>query len=295
MTPGAFSASLLLHMLLVAVLLVSIRGQRRPEEYVPPATVAMVFENGGAARTAAPKAARRGPPETPQAPARLAPPLPTPPRAPLVRPEPPAPLRPKPLPPAPAPPAPSVEPQQYSVRLPSPSEAQALLLRPPPVPTAPPRPAQPPAPRPAPPLPHYVMMNNMSFGRRPPAEPPPASRGLNLSLNQSQVQDAFAHEITVEGKIGADWLAELTQWVDERKYYPEPAIQFGQQGSVLIRMVIDRDGAVQKVTLLDSSGSPFLDSAWLGLFRGAHVPPFPPGTKANQITIQATMHYILIN
>lgn len=188
----------------------------------------------------------------------------------------------------------------FAVHLPAAGELQALLLPPPPLPRATPPPVPLPAPahrptaRPAP-LAHTILMPSMSFGSAPRAAPATPGRGLNLALSQSVIRNAFAPDFAVEGHIGPDWLAELTRWVNQRKYYPDSAIQMGQQGAVEIALVIDRTGKVESARLLQSSGSPFLDSAWLGMFQGAVVPPFPPGTKADRITIRATMHYILVD
>jgi protein TonB len=279
----------------------------------------MIFEHGGSPHAATPRARLHGPPERPHpAPhplARVSPPpvkRPAPAHLALARPVP-SPVRPAPSVTRRPPPQPPSE-QQYSVRLEPNAEMQALLRPPPlpaprpfvplPVPPAPPR-HVPPAPSP-PVAPHYLVMNNMSYGAPAPgapagasagASPPPSAQrgGLNLALNEPVMRNAFGNQFTIHGEIGPDWRAELTQWVNERKYYPEQAIEMDQQGAVMIHLVVERDGTVRSVTLEQSSGSPFLDSAWLGLFQGARLPPFPPGTPSSQITLDATMHYILVN
>lgn len=294
--------SVLLHLLVLAALVVGIE-RRHEEAFVPPAPIAVVFEHGGAARTTAPRTTRHGPPATAK-PAAL--PAPTAPPERNARPAPTALPPPAPAPPPlPAPAAPRATTPGLAIRVPSFPEVQAFLQPPPvprpaPLPLAPPAPAgrPPPAPAarptPAPAPPRTLYMPTFSYGAAPHAPPAAPSRGLNLALSQSQLQRAFAPDFAIEGHIGPDWQAELTRWVDERKYYPYSAIEMNQQGSVEIRLVIDKSGKVEGVSLLQSSGSPFLDSAWLGMFRGASVPPFPPGTEADRITIRATMHYILI-
>ncbi|HWA81655.1 MAG TPA: TonB family protein [Acetobacteraceae bacterium] len=373
--------SILFHILVLALVVVVVRPRRPPVEFVPPASVALVFENGGAQHATAPKAERIGPPEQaqpapsppalrPVQPRGLARALPPPPvqpppvtrppslaqSAPVPQPVPEAPRplaqapAPKPAPQPSSPPAklafaapptplhpssppraapsavapptvapaplesgPSASEQQYSVWLP-PSETQAFLQPPSlpaprpfipaplPVPPTPPRHVPPPPPqpavaRPAAPAQRYLVLNNMSYGTPATTDAPaPQSSGrLNLALNQSLLNASLSRDFNIQGNIGPDWRAELTQWVNARKYYPEQALELGQQGSVMIRLVIARDGSVRDVQLLQSSGSPFLDSAWLGLFEGARLPPFPPGTPSNQITLEATMHYILVN
>jgi periplasmic protein TonB len=245
--------------------------------------------------------------------ALAAPPRPLRPAPPqLASPAPSKPLRPTPPPVAipavvPAPPVtlPPPSEQQYSVYLP-PAETEALLqpppipaprpFIPPPLPVPPTPPSHVPPPPPAPPAQRYLVLNHLSYGS--PAQQgtsTPQSGRLNLALNQSVLNDSLSREFSIQGNIGPDWRAELTEWVNERKYYPEQALELDQQGNVMIRLVIARDGTVRGVTLLQSSGSPFLDSAWLGLFEGARVPPFPPGTPSDQITLEATMHFILVN
>ena len=271
MRSGPLIASCFLHALILAAFLVVLKRQHH-EEYVPPASVAVVFQSGGEAKTAAPKTAKRGPPED-----QMSPRLPTP-----LAPNPSRPTITALSPPTPMP--------QTVLRQPEHIQQPLLRSRP----TA--RPLHKPTPnRHLPPLPNYIAMNNMSYGSPPHALVLHPGHGLQLAPSESDLRNAFSQDFKILGKIGPDWSAELTRWVDERKYYPERAVALGQQGSVMIRLVIERNGKVKKVTLVRSSGSPYLDSAWTGLFEGSRVPPFPPGTKADQITIDATMHYILIN
>ncbi|MGH7049502.1 MAG: energy transducer TonB [Acetobacteraceae bacterium] len=272
--------SILLHAVVLAALVLFVH-RRPPAEYTPPAPIAMVFEHGGSTRATAPPAARHGPPETASLPARAAPILPGPP---------------------PAPPrlVPRLAPRGQpgvAVRLPPQSEMQAFLeppvLRPAPLPLTPPAPARRPAPATLPP--HTMFAPSLSFGPARGAVRRVPGRGLNLALSQAELQRAFAPDFAVEGKIGPDWLAELTRWVNQRKYYPDSAVEMDQQGTVELSLVIERNGRVAGARILQSSGSPFLDQAWLGMFRAATVPAFPAGTKADRIIIRASMHYILID
>lgn len=289
--------SVLLHGVVLAALVIFMQ-RHQPQEYVPPAPIAMVFEHGGAPRATAPPAARRGPPETAALPAR---PQPNVPVRPLPGPPPAAP--PAPQEPASAPrPAPRPAPPGVAVHLPSEAQMQAFLeppkiARPQPSPGIAPAPAPQPTTTPPPQKlpPHTLFVPSLSFGSTHQATPQAPGRGLNLALNRSELQRAFAPDFAVEGKIGPDWLSELSNWVDQRKYYPYSAAEMGQQGTVELRLVIERNGQVAGARLLQSSGSAFLDQAWLGMFRGARVPAFPAGTKAEQIIIRATMHYILID
>jgi protein TonB len=139
---------------------------------------------------------------------------------------------------------------------------------------------------------HYTVMNNLSFGH--PSPPVPfQNRALNLNLSSADQNVLNGPEVTVKGDAGPDWDAELDQWVEDHKYYPDSAIEQNQQGSVRIHFTVDRAGHVTGLRMTDSSGSPFLDQAWLGLFQGAQLPAFPPSAKDNTVTVDATMHFIL--
>ncbi len=269
----AWLAAALLHVLVIALLLIT-WAARPPELAQNPPGVSVVFDNGGAPQAAAPPAPTQAPSELAQ----------TPPPSPL------------PLPPAPAPalpPPPQVAETQPEVNLNLPQE---MPLPAPPTPQL----QAVPLPRPAPrmtakpqPRQKYLVMNDMSLSGGPAAPPTHFQHGLNLDLPQSSASPD-SQQVTVHGDVGADWDAELDHWVEEHKYYPQAAAEQGQEGDVRIHFVVDRAGNVTGLRLTDSSGSPFLDQAWLGLFQNAQLPPFPPGTKANTVTIDATMHFELI-
>ena len=146
------------------------------------------------------------------------------------------------------------------------------------------------------PSPRYLVMNGMSFGSgaHAPAPPTRINGRLDLQLSQSDLLHR-APAITFKGKAGPDWESEFTRWVNEHKYYPEGAAENGEQGKVTIAMTVLPDGSVRNLRLISSSGAPLLDMAWLGLFRGVRVPPFPPDTNAKRERIVATMHYILVH
>jgi protein TonB len=265
--PWTWGAALALHLAVLAFILLFVRIVPIPEEQ-DSSDVAVVFDHGGETQTAAPRAPLKGTQEATQA-----------------------------QPPPPPPPPQSAD-NQPEVNLNMPDtplgEVPALPQQATPAPPQP-RPAPP---RPAPPRPpqRYVMMNGMSFGQASPAPPPlsTARPALNTSLPESNAEAVNAPELTIKGNIGADWKAELNRWVNEHKYYPDAAAEQGQQGAVTIEFTVDRHGNVTGLRMLDGSGSPFLDQAWLGLFAENTLPPFPPGTKSDTLDITATMHFELI-
>jgi protein TonB len=266
----AWAAAILLHLALIALLLLLARHRPAPQEQVSPPGVAVVFENGGAQQSAAPPAPRPGPTSAATVPAP---------------------------PPPPPPPQQAETPPEVNLNMPSaPFATMQSMPEPMPQPPQPARPLpRPPTPTHTPPQ-RYLVMNDMSFGKPAPPTPPTphAHQALSLNLPQSDAQAVNAPEVTIKGHIGADWEAELSRWVNDHKYYPDAAAEQGQQGYVRIEFTVDRYGHVTGLRLLGGSGSPFLDQAWLGLFAQNQLPPFPPNTKANHVTVDATMHFELI-
>jgi len=82
-------------------------------------------------------------------------------------------------------------------------------------------------------------------------------------------------------------------WLDAHKFYPQLAQQRGEQGTVLLRFTVTRDGRVLTVSLVQSSGSPVLDRAALRLLRDARLPPFPPDMPGPEATVSVPIHYLL--
>ncbi len=150
-----------------------------------------------------------------------------------------------------------------------------------------------PTPHPAHPVQKYVVVNNLSYGH--PAPPVPfAKRALNLDLAANDQDAAAGPELKIKGDPGSDWGAALDKWVNDHKYYPDAAVEQNQQGSVEIEFTVDRAGHVSGIKMRHGSGSPFLDQAWPGIFEGAQLPPLSPDAKSDTVTVDATMHYILV-
>ena len=96
------------------------------------------------------------------------------------------------------------------------------------------------------------------------------------------------------GHVDPSWLDELHQWWEQHAYYPPEAITNGEDGTVGIRIVVNRYGQVESVEQTQRSGSKWLDIAAAGVFRGAHLPPFPPDTKDKTITVNLAITYVLV-
>ncbi|MDE2239675.1 MAG: energy transducer TonB [Rhodospirillales bacterium] len=270
--PWAWGAALLLHVLVIAAVLL-VREKPPQEDLQSPPGVSVVFNNGGTAPQATAPRTTPGPPQQMQAP-------------------------PPPPPPAPASPAEQAQAAtQDEVQVPD--LPLAAIPNPPPAPHPRPAPRQRVvnARRSPPSQQKYVFLNGMNYGNVSPVAPPvpQAPRGMNFSLPTSDAQAATASDFSVKGDAGADWDAALSKWVQDHAYYPQAAAEQGQEGTATVQFTVDRHGHVTGLKLLDSAGSPFLDQAWEQLFEDNTLPPFPPDAKDGHVTVQYTVHYVLIH
>ncbi len=97
-----------------------------------------------------------------------------------------------------------------------------------------------------------------------------------------------------EGHVDASWLNALHDWWERHGYYPEQAAALGQDGVVRIEIVVDKYGNVRGLRLEDRSGSPWLDLGAQSVFRGAKLPSLLPFSTDDQITLDLTIHYVLM-
>ncbi|HKM62073.1 MAG TPA: energy transducer TonB [Acidisphaera sp.] len=88
-----------------------------------------------------------------------------------------------------------------------------------------------------------------------------------------------------------DLMRQLQAWWDVHAYYPRHASQSDEGGTVKVHLVIHPDGRIWTVDVVESSGSPSLDTAGVSAFRGGFVRPFPAG--APEADMDISLHYVL--
>ncbi len=91
----------------------------------------------------------------------------------------------------------------------------------------------------------------------------------------------------------ADWLRAIAAWLAAHRTYPEQARREGEQGTVVLRLVIARDGTVREASLLESSGHADLDRASLTDVSFAHLPPAPSPDAPAELTLRVPIRYAL--
>jgi periplasmic protein TonB len=288
-----------------------------PREVVPPQATPPVEEAAPPVKEATPPAKETPPPVKEAAPPTKENPPPVKeatPSAPEVAP-------PQKL--AQPPPAPSTTPQPSPETTPPPSTAPAAqapppeaLPLPPPVPApAPeaasqPAPTRPPRPRevarplspPRPPSPAFPAPMQFSLGPRvaAPEATPPQPHASPGTIDMSFAPMMSGGDITQlhpQGKgddVGEDWFNLVAAWWIRHRFYPNEAARQQQEGDVTLRLVVGRGGRVEAVDIEQRSGSQWLDLGALAVFRDATLPPLPPDVSDPNVTVQFTIHYIII-
>ncbi len=65
------------------------------------------------------------------------------------------------------------------------------------------------------------------------------------------------------------------------------------QGSVVLRLTVDRSGRVLEVVVVRDSGQPLLDAAAQAMLRNATLPPFPSAMPQQTVTVTLRIRYAL--
>jgi len=138
-------------------------------------------------------------------------------------------------------------------------EPRVTRRRPPPAPSTPPRVRPPAAPVAAEPVPRAAA---------PPAPPPAAA-------------------------VSGSYRTRLAEWFERHKRYPEAARARGEEGRVVLRFAVDRNGRVLEHEVVRSSGHPDLDRAVGQMMRAATLPAFPASMPQQQIEVSITIRFAL--
>jgi protein TonB len=185
--------------------------------------------------------------------------------------EPPPPVDLKPLPPDLAtivdPPPPDLPPPEFPIAkidIPPPPEM--------PVPVIPVE--KPPEPKPKPPEPRPVQ-------KRPPAPPAPAD---------TQPQQAAPAAPAAPRTVSASQLGYI---VAPNPIYPARSRKAGEQGNVMIRVLVDVTGRPAQVSLQTSSGHPELDQSALSAVRAAQFRPYAEGGIAQAVWVLVPINFVL--
>ncbi len=163
-------------------------------------------------------------------------------------------------------------------------------LPPPPLPPTPrwpmpsdePRPTEPSAPAPARSL---ALPEEVGSESAPTPVPVPAEPGEDASP---------APRGAPPTRRELDYFARLSAHLNRRKTYPAEAKQARQQGVVVVRFRIGRDGRVLSADIKRGSGHPLLDAATLDLLhRVSPLPRIPRSIDRDELTLSLPIDYAL--
>ncbi len=135
------------------------------------------------------------------------------------------------------------------------------------------------------------------------AQPPtPANQAQSKSesQSQSQTQNAAVAPATGGGTSGTPIQTDIGKLVvvyqpDADAYYPSFSKRSGEQGAVVVRLIIDETGSVEDVALLQSSTFPRLDRAATDIGKRYRFKPFLVNGSPQRISTNLLIKFNLKN
>jgi protein TonB len=126
------------------------------------------------------------------------------------------------------------------------------------------------------------------------------SKSESPSPSQSQSQNAAVAPSTSGGTSGTPIQTDIGKLVvvyqpDADAYYPSFSKRSGEQGPVVVRLIIDETGSVEDVALLQSSSFPRLDRAATEIGKRYRFKPFIVNGSPQRISTNLLIKFNLKN
>ena len=133
-----------------------------------------------------------------------------------------------------------------------------------------------------------------------PQQNQPQSKPESQSQSQSQTQSAAVAPATSGGASGTPIQTDIGKLVvvyqpDADAYYPSFSKRSGEQGAVVVRLIIDETGSVEDVALLQSSTFPRLDRAATDIGKRYRFKPFLVNGSPQRISTNLLIKFNLKN
>lgn len=166
------------------------------------------------------------------------------------------------------------------------ADAIAVSIVPPPRSTTPPRPREPPPPQVKPPVPQpppqiiSTQADQADVTTPPPQTVPAPAPPPQPNANQSTPAEASYAQI-------------VSAILQANKRYPRQALMAGNEGTVVISFVLNREGTVLAYSIQQSSGQPVLDEAVRRLIERVHFPPFPTNDTSQRKSFEVPIVFTL--
>jgi len=131
-------------------------------------------------------------------------------------------------------------------------------------------------------------------------QPQSKSEPQPQSQTQSQTQNAAVAPATSGGASGTPIQTDIGKLIvvyqpDADAYYPSFSKRSGEQGAVVVRLIIDETGSVEDVALLQSSTFPRLDRAATDIGKRYRFKPFLVNGSPQRISTNLLIKFNLKN
>ena len=132
------------------------------------------------------------------------------------------------------------------------------------------------------------------------AQQAPQQQSQSQSKSESQPQNAAVAPATSGGASGTPIQTDIGKLVvvyqpDADAYYPSFSKRSGEQGAVVVRLIIDESGNVEDVALLQSSTFPRLDRAASEIGKRYRFKPFLVNGSPQRISTNLLIKFNLKN
>ena len=132
------------------------------------------------------------------------------------------------------------------------------------------------------------------------AQQPPQQQNQSQSKSETQSQNAAAAPATSGGAGGTPIQTDIGKLVvvyqpDADAYYPSFSKRSGEQGTAVVRLIIDETGSVEDVALLQSSTFPRLDRAASEIGKRYRFKPFLVNGTPQRISTNLLIKFNLKN
>lgn len=132
------------------------------------------------------------------------------------------------------------------------------------------------------------------------AQQPPVQQNQSQSKSETQPQNAAVAPATSGGASGTPIQTDIGKLVvvyqpDADAYYPSFSKRSGEQGAVVVRLIIDETGSVEDVALLQSSTFPRLDRAATEIGKRYRFKPFLVNGSPQRISTNLLIKFNLKN
>lgn len=120
----------------------------------------------------------------------------------------------------------------------------------------------------------------------------PGSAGSPDFYPDGEVEEAVVDMNSREDRFFS-YLESLKRKIEGVWVYPQNAARSGIGGTLMLEFVIAKNGKLEGLTLLDSSGHAILDQSALSAIKtAAPYNPFPPSVRAKRLRIRANFIYV---